>query len=230
MSSGQFSSPGDAVNRASKINSQNSQFSPEVRLQVGERHFTTTADTLAGESGFFASLFSGRWGEGLGADKPLLIDADGDLFEHILRYLRRGVLPIFYDKAKGHDHALYLALLEEAKFFAIPRLENWLLYKKYLQAVRFVYEVNVMEGCSGLGFTVRSEQDIEYKPIYKPMGATKREYVCPRAIPVHKKPSDCGKECAKKRGAAGDVYVDVGIVQTMVIRKETVFDTEMCLQ
>jgi hypothetical protein len=119
-----------------------------------------------------------------------------------------------------------LALLEEAKFFAIPRLEMWLSDKQYLNAVRFVYEVNVMEGCSGLGFTVRSEQDIEYKLI----GITKQQYVCPRAIPVHKKPTDCGKECEKKRGAAGIAYVDVGIAQTMVIRKETVFDTKMCLE
>lgn len=226
MSSPPLLSPLGAASSASRVDSQSSHFCREVRLRVGEREFITTSETLTGESGFFATILSNRWGEQLGTnEKPLLIDADGDLFAHILRYLRRGVLPVFYDKAKGHDHALYLAVLEEAKFFAIPRLEVWLDEKLYLKAVRFVYEVNVMEGCGGLGFTVRSEQDIQYKPI----GTTKREYVCPRAIVVHKKPADCGKECERKRGAAGIVYADVGIVQTLVVRKETVFDTEMCL-
>jgi hypothetical protein len=43
-----------------------------------------------------------------------------------MRYLRRRMLPVFYDNVIGHDHTLYLALLEEVKHFQIPRLENWL--------------------------------------------------------------------------------------------------------
>src|SRR3954471_305451 len=88
----------------------------QITLQVGERRFVTTRETLTAESRFFASLLSGRWGNAL-ADGSYFIDADPSLFEHILRYLRRRVLPLFYDKAKGHDYALYLALLEEAKYF-----------------------------------------------------------------------------------------------------------------
>jgi len=43
------------------------------------------------------------------------------------------VLPIFYDNAKGHNHALYLALWEEAKYFQISRLEHWLKSKRLLK-------------------------------------------------------------------------------------------------
>jgi BTB/POZ domain-containing protein KCTD9 len=60
------------------------------------------------------------------------VDADPQLFDHILRYLRRGVLPIFYDNIRGHDHGLYRALLEEARYFQIDRLENWLSDKSYI--------------------------------------------------------------------------------------------------
>jgi hypothetical protein len=45
-------------------------------------------------------------------------------FEHVLRYLCSRVLPVFYDNAKGDGQALYLVVLEEAKYFQILRLEN----------------------------------------------------------------------------------------------------------
>ena len=56
-------------------------------------------------------------------------NADPDLFAHILRYWRRGVLPVVYGMRKvthGFDHAFYKALQEEAEDFGIelrhPRL------------------------------------------------------------------------------------------------------------
>ncbi|KAJ9137728.1 hypothetical protein NKR23_g8963 [Pleurostoma richardsiae] len=106
-----------------------------VSLQVGERRFTTTKETLVGESHFFASLLSGRWKNAL-EDGSYFIDADPVLFEHILRFLRRGVYPLFFDVVKGHDHILYHSLQEEARYFGIPRLEDWLEQKRYLEAVR----------------------------------------------------------------------------------------------
>jgi hypothetical protein len=71
-----------------------------VTLQVGERRFVTTLQTLE-KSGGFASL-SRRW-VNRQEENSYFVDADPTIFEHILRYLRRGVLVIFYDKAKGHD-------------------------------------------------------------------------------------------------------------------------------
>ena len=91
--------------------------------------------------------------------------------------------------------------------------------------MKVVYKATVMEGC-GDYYTASSEKEVEYKPV----GVMKREYVCPRAIFVHKKPSDCGKECEKKRVTDGYEYVNVGVIQTMVITKEIVFDGDMCLK
>ncbi len=48
------------------------------------------------------------------------MDADGQLFEHILRYMRRGVLVLFHDNAKAYDESLYLAFFYEAKYYDIP--------------------------------------------------------------------------------------------------------------
>jgi hypothetical protein len=121
----------------------------QITLQVGERRFATTRETLIGESGFFTSLLSGRWNS-IQEDGSYFIDADGGLFEHVLRYLRRGVLPIFYDKMKGHDYSLYLALLEETKYFQIPRLEEWLEKKQYLYALKIKYSATEIEGTQDL--------------------------------------------------------------------------------
>lgn len=104
----------------------------KIVLEVGERRFVTTRSTLTLGSTYFSTFLSEPWAN---PGKNHSIDADPDLFSHILRYLRRGLLPIFYDAMKGHDHALYLALLEEARYFQIPRLETWLSSKSYLDAV-----------------------------------------------------------------------------------------------
>lgn len=85
-----------------------------LNLKVGERIFTTTRDTLS-NSGFFSALISGPWEGDLLMDGSYFIDADPDAFEHILKYLRHGTFPLFYDNAKGHDHRQYLGVLERKR-------------------------------------------------------------------------------------------------------------------
>ena len=82
-----------------------------VTIQVGERAFTTTQDTLS-KSGFLTAMLSGS-GEGDLLDNgSYFIDADPDIFEYVLRYLRYGIFPLFYDQSRGHDYHRYLAVLE----------------------------------------------------------------------------------------------------------------------
>jgi hypothetical protein len=110
-----------------------------IALEVGERRFTTLVSTLSEESTFFAALLSDRWTDSQSDDGSYFIDADGDLFVHILRYLRRGLLPVAYDNARGFDYGFYQALAAEAEYFGIDRLHRWIKEKKYLQTVRISY-------------------------------------------------------------------------------------------
>ena len=129
----------------------NSSFTPStVILQVGERRFITTRDSLVNESDFFASMLSVRWNNAM-EDGPYFVDADANLFEHVFRYLRRGVFPLFYEQSKGHDFGLYLALLEEARYFKIKRLEQWLDEKRYLDTVKTEYSATESKGIGNLG-------------------------------------------------------------------------------
>ncbi|TEY39010.1 hypothetical protein BOTCAL_0472g00030 [Botryotinia calthae] len=196
-----------------------------ITLQVGERRFVTTRNTMTGESHFFAALLSGRWDSNEQADGSYFIDADPDLFEHILRYLRRSVLPIFYDPIKGHDHALYLALLEEARYFQITRLENYLKKKIYLCAVKTCSSVEELEGF--WSETRSTDENVEYHPRWE----TKKVYICPRGIGVHRgNPSACGRQCKNARGDSEYIYEDVPVLKTLVIRKQLVVDQTACIE
>lgn len=196
-----------------------------ITLQVGERRFITTAETMTQESAFFAALLSGRWDDAE-ADGSYFIDADPDLFEHILRYLRRGVLPIFYDNANGHNHALYLALLEEAKYFQIPRLERWLKGNRFLQAIKIRYSVEELEGTSWAE-TRATDEYVEYHPRWQ----TRKVYICPRGICSHRgNPRACGRQCMNAKSNEGNIFEDEQFLTTLIIRKQTVIDQAICTE
>jgi hypothetical protein len=198
-----------------------------ITLQVGERQFVTAREALVAESGFFASLLSGRW-DNAQEDGSFFIDADANLFEHVLRYLRRGVPPIFYDMAKGHDQALYLALLGEARYFQIPRLQKWLEDKRYFDAVKVKRVAEEVEDISLLSATLPTYvADVEYYPSW----GARKVYVCPRGIYVHRaKPEACGKACKRAQGDADDLYDEEPTSRTLMIKKEVIFDTQACME
>jgi hypothetical protein len=70
-----------------------------VVVETSQRNFVTDPD---GWLLYFNDLFSGKWGDKQ-EDSSYFIETDANLFEHILRYLRTGVLPVFYDRLAGHD-------------------------------------------------------------------------------------------------------------------------------
>jgi hypothetical protein len=198
-----------------------------ICVQVGGRRFTTKKETLTEESGFFASLLSGRWDNTL-EDGSYFIDADPILFEHILRYLRRGVFPLFFDAAKGHDYHLYLSLLEEARYFQIPRLQEWLEKKRYLEAVKVTITAKEQDDePSSWNTVVPANTTIDYYPSWGNI----KVYVCPRGEPQHRgKPGACGRRCAQARDDDSDIYEDEPhVVRVLAIQKVVAFDPKICV-
>ncbi|KAK4119371.1 hypothetical protein N657DRAFT_626804 [Parathielavia appendiculata] len=198
-----------------------------VRLQVGERHFTTMRDTLTEESAFFAALLSGRWDNALD-DGSYFIDADPALFEHILRYLRRGIFPLFFDVVKGHDYHLYVSLLEEARYFQITRLENWLERKRYLDAVQVAHTADQYHDdySSWAYLKVPSGVTVEHYPQW----AIRKVYICPRGIPGHRgSPMSCGRRCAAAQGDNDDIYEEEPYLKMLVLKKTVTFRPEVCV-
>jgi phytoene desaturase (3,4-didehydrolycopene-forming) len=154
-----------------------------IQLQIGEKTFHTTKATVA-ESSVLASLVNLPPPD----NGVYFVDADPALFEHILRYLRTGMFPLFYDAEKGHDLCLYFALLNQARFYQIERLHTWLGAEGYLDAVKRRTWANSM--------TLYGEQQIEHLEelthlknetlrILKVKQSIQKCYKCPHGIWKH---------------------------------------------
>lgn len=160
----------------------------------------------------------------------------GDVFAHVLRYLRHGIFPVFYDEAKGgHDYAMYVAVLEQARYFGVEPLRVWLEGGKYLAAVKVEREgrrvVVVEEGDVGVGSTmgavVRGNVAVEHHVGW----VTRKVYVCPRGIGVHRgNRNACGKDCRRVQGGADDEYEDEAVMKVFEVRKTTTLDPKMCVE
>lgn len=122
---------------------------------------------------------------------------------------------------------MYLALLEEAKYFNISRLVGWLEKKQYLQVLKTKYLGTELEGTNELRATRDTDVDLEWYPTW----GTRKVYVCPRGIYVHRgNPSACGKDCRRRQGDADDVYEDEVILRTLVMEKQTIFDLDALME
>lgn len=200
--------------------------STTITLQVGERRFVTRSATLTRGGDFFARQLSGRWPD-IQPDGSYFLDADGDVFQHVLRYLRHETMPVFYDDAKGHDYALYLAVLEQARYFGVEPLQKWLEEQKYLQAVKIVRSARVLEGVGNVSETAGADVKVEHHVTWK----TKKVYVCPRAIYVHMGDRNaCGRLCRNARIDGVDEYEDEEVLKVFEVRKRTVLDPKMCVE
>lgn len=104
-----------------------------ITLEVGGRTFVTLRETLSGSTFLSSMIVSGRWEPR--SDGTYFLDADPDIFAHILNHLRRGGFPLLWDKENGHDLPMYARLLQEAEYLGVDDLANWLRMKKYLRAI-----------------------------------------------------------------------------------------------
>lgn len=202
-----------------------------IVLKVGERCFETFHTTLTGESDYFAAALSGRWGNTGGIDGNYFIDTDPDVFQHILGYLRTGTPPLFYNvAAKSFDYERYVALLGQARYFGIAKLEDWIVKERYLDAVTTKYTSILISGDDVLAElsdrfgAMRGNSALEIHPAWE----TKKVYVCSRGVPVYRgRPGSCGIQCHK---AGPGEYEEERVLKVLAMRRDVVFDPQVCLE
>ena len=95
-----------------------------IGLDVGGQLFYTHKSTLTAGSAYFAARFGGTFSAGSSYEdergrKVYFVDADAKTFEHILTYLRRGVVswPDVADDPKFHNR-----LVAEAEYFGLESM------------------------------------------------------------------------------------------------------------
>ncbi|KAK8064086.1 hypothetical protein PG996_008738 [Apiospora saccharicola] len=204
-----------------------------IRLQVGECQFTTTLNTLTAESTFFTSMFSGDWNNPKTADGAVFIDSDGQTFRHILTYLRSGRFPLFYD-ASNHefDFAQYQKLLGEAKFFGIPRLQQWIEQHRYRDAIEVQHNRQVFnseyafDSCS-LSASTRTAGSLTHHSYSRGM---RKVYICPRGIDCHRGRSDaCGHYCHAEQVGKPMVFEEEPYFKGVVVTTSYILKPDVCL-
>ena len=120
----------DLIDRTMEVPNITGNYPKTLVLDIGGRKFKVSRDTLQAESGLFRHQLSGRFPWEPEMDGSYFLDADPDLFEHLLRFMRRPeVLPLFYDAAKGFDYDLYNRLEAESQYFQINVLHEWIKNK-----------------------------------------------------------------------------------------------------
>jgi len=87
-----------------------------VKLDVGGSQYKTSVSNLTKYSGFFQSMFSGRYPIQKDADGAIFIDRDGSHFSFILNFFRDGDLP------EGIPTLSLKLLLKEAEYYQLADL------------------------------------------------------------------------------------------------------------
>ncbi|KAF2005041.1 hypothetical protein P154DRAFT_424861 [Amniculicola lignicola CBS 123094] len=198
-----------------------------MTLNIGGRKFRTLRMTLENESAFFKAHLSGSWTWLSDEDGAYFVDSDPDLFEHLLRFMRRpNVFPLFWTPQQGFDYNLYNQLQLEAHYFQIDTLANWIKNKMYLGAVTVVSEAPAAAEMGGIrGETTKANEEIERHIVPR----SRKVYLCPRGVPVHKgAPEMCGRQCERVRGSDPYDYEDENYLDVVVVKKTVTFDHTVC--
>jgi hypothetical protein len=112
-------------------------------------------------------MLSGAWPEhACQIDGEPFVDANPDLFDHILNYLRRSYPPIFWTRVGRFDLSLYAAVLREAEYFGVATLADWIREKKYIYTVRITpsIEMERLSDCRGGLCPFWGDTEKEFEP------------------------------------------------------------------
>jgi hypothetical protein len=215
-----------------------------ITIKTPQRSFITDPEKWLGEGEYFHNLFSGKWGD-KEEDGTYFIECDAHIFEHILGYLRTGVLPVFYDIKAGHNFALYQALLEQSIYFAIDRLQKWLCERKYLDAVKIhylaietqdreTYRKHTTNGPDGRIFmledrfieiTTSSNMDITMVPVTQQTNV----FYCPDGKHGRSNEEYCRSCIDRARVSVNGGWRNEDEIKWYIIRKEVIFDHALCV-
>jgi hypothetical protein len=77
------------------MQTQKEQQEGHIELNVGGCRFQTSVQTLRRVPGNrFDAYFSGRYAQDVSEDGSIIVDRDGELFGHVLEYMRDGVVSV----------------------------------------------------------------------------------------------------------------------------------------
>lgn len=201
-----------------------------IILDVSGRKYRTQKITLQ-TSAYFQNLLS-RWNDCTDRqeDGSYFIDADSDVFEHVLQFMRRpSKFPMLWTKETSFDYALYNKLEVEANYFLLHDLRDWIRKKRYLNAVKTVIEVKVLSEyeLNDSRNQRRCDVDIEIQSFYGSYSGEKRFR---NSCATHKENENIRgcNSCEELMRTFGPYYDDPP-KRLIVVIKRTEFDETVCV-
>lgn len=206
---------------------------PTVRLEVGRgAHYTIKRETLS-RFRYFRTLI---------LINPALapkisVDANQDVFHHIMAYLRRGTYPLAVNAQGLHHVPTYLAILAEARHFELDRLARWIEEGRFAEAARVEctttirYETDVDQADNGNVMTATiTEQGKVVSNISReffPAWGKRLVYRCPRGLHNEDR-TWCGRKCNNALGDAPPTYDEIPALRLLEVKKDLVIDPRLC--
>lgn len=156
------------------------------------------------------------------------IDFEPEHFEHVLRYIRSGLYPIFYNDVSGHDVPRYLIVKTCAQQYGVKKLVDWITNKKYEAVVEKQYTTRWIQQKQHMIAPLKivpSDETLTFFPI----SHIEQVYTCPRGIPVHRGDySKCGQACSKAENRDyEDKFEDEFAGLVFMVHCKTVWRTEL---
>lgn len=201
-----------------------------IYLEVGRTTYSIKRETLA-KFEFFRKLMLTP------LSNMFNIDANQEVFPHIIAYLRRGTYPLAIDAEGRHDIPTYLAILEEARYFKLERLSDWIEKGLYEEAAKTTSTTTLRPetefGIVGYPTSVKAaitpggKITSTISKEFFPGWGKKLVYHCPRDKHNGKR-EECGKQCHNALGGKPAGFDEVPMLRLLEVKKKLVIDPQLC--
>lgn len=126
-----------------KLRNSRARVRDRIVIEVGGQAFSACKEileesllfkkTIAQRESYKATASDGS-APSLGS-RPIRVENDPTLFAEILKYLRTGSYPLYWNRVSGFDIGRYGEMHAQALFYRVPKLERWIARSAYLDVV-----------------------------------------------------------------------------------------------
>lgn len=157
-----------------------------IKLNVGGSKYITFKNTL-NQSIFFKELISNNFYTSKIDENWIFVDRDGEIFKYILNYLRSNEFPYLYNENNNFNEYLYKKLKNEADYYGLTDLYDFINKKVYLESVKKeIILIDIKDVPKYVNINTNIDNIISYDEKY---------WNCPRNIYIHNQKYKCGKQC-----------------------------------
>ena len=140
-------------------------------------------------------------------------------------------MPFLWERTSGFDYGAYVQVCLCADYLGVDDLASWIRAQRYLGAIKTEYSAS-SENEISLSTVARLDRSVigDQSVTFNTRDTTKRIYVCPRKIFIHRgAPEKCGKDCAKAQAGLEVQYDEEPILNTVIMSTKITLDQSVLM-